>query len=86
MATKSNLSCFVVAMILIVILSNQVLHTQARVLAADNAVAASNGSVRSPSYKDIGKNKFSVEDDGYMDTYRPTTPGHSPGIGHSKHD
>lgn len=23
---------------------------------------------------------------GYTDTFRPTTPGHSPGIGHSKHD
>ncbi|CAI9777488.1 unnamed protein product [Fraxinus pennsylvanica] len=23
---------------------------------------------------------------GYVDSFKPTTPGHSPGIGHSKHD
>lgn len=23
---------------------------------------------------------------GHVDSFRPTTPGHSPGIGHSKHD
>lgn len=87
MATKTNVACFVFV-ILIVVLSNQVLHSQARVLlVANNAEVRSHESVRSPAYKDdVGKQKFKVDDEGYMDSYRPTTPGHSPGIGHSKHD
>lgn len=87
MATKTNVACFVFV-ILIVVLSNQVLHSQARVLlVANNAEARSHGSVGSPAYKDdVGKQRLRVDDEGYMDSYRPTTPGHSPGIGHSKHD
>ncbi|KAG6397314.1 hypothetical protein SASPL_143480 [Salvia splendens] len=81
MATKTNPSCnFVVAMFLIVLLSNQVLGSQARVLAPEGK---SNESVQSPSQRD---SRVTVDDEGYADTFRPTTPGRSPGIGHSKHD
>ncbi|KAH6788262.1 transmembrane protein [Perilla frutescens var. hirtella] len=86
MATKTNLARFVVLINLIVFSSNQVLRSEARVLAGENVESTSHRSVESPSYKDLGKQRFNVDDDGYMDSYRPTTPGRSPGIGHSKHD
>ncbi|XAR73970.1 hypothetical protein NMG60_11008112 [Bertholletia excelsa] len=30
--------------------------------------------------------KEAVDDQGHVDAFRPTTPGHSPGIGHSIHN
>lgn len=88
---KANSACLVF-ILLIVILSNQVFHTQGRRnlvvgKSFNNAEARRYGNVAaSPNHEDLGRHRFRVEDEGYVDSYRPTTPGHSPGIGHSKHD
>ncbi|KAL7141365.1 hypothetical protein ABFS83_08G048000 [Erythranthe nasuta] len=69
------------------ILSNQVFHIEGRNLVvrenASNA-GARGENIKNPN-KEMGSHRFRF-DEGYMDSYRPTTPGHSPGIGHSKHD
>lgn len=84
MATKTIHAYFVITICLL--LSNQVLRSKARVLVADNVKGSSYKGVQNPSYEDMAKDVLPVDDDGSLDSYRPTTPGHSPGIGHSKHD
>ncbi|CAN4079640.1 unnamed protein product [Withania somnifera] len=37
------------------------------------------------SSKQLGRSRFRFME-GSVDAYQPSTPGHSPGIGHSKHD
>ncbi|KAL2248532.1 UNVERIFIED_CONTAM: Precursor of CEP3 [Sesamum indicum] len=71
---------------LLVILSN---HAQGRHLTAGkstNVAKTSYGNVVSSSPTDIGSRRRYRLEEGYVDSFRPTTPGHSPGIGHSKHD
>lgn len=88
MATKTMHAYFVIAM-LCLLLSNQVRRSEARVLVADDVKGSSSSyeGVRSPSY-DMEKEVLPGDNDGSgsVDSYRPTNPGHSPGIGHSKHD
>ncbi|KAL0350642.1 UNVERIFIED_CONTAM: hypothetical protein Sradi_4213400 [Sesamum radiatum] len=79
--------------VVVLILSNHVFSTEGRGLIA----AARTPDIANVKYESVGNPKHwekerqkkprEVEDDdGHMDSYRPTTPGHSPGIGHSKHD
>ncbi|KAM7516559.1 hypothetical protein LguiA_006142 [Lonicera macranthoides] len=46
-----------------------------------NNVASPNQMQNKPTAEGV-----KTMEDGFVDAFRPTTPGHSPGVGHSKHD
>ncbi|KAL0450322.1 UNVERIFIED_CONTAM: hypothetical protein Slati_1588600 [Sesamum latifolium] len=81
-----------VFVVVIMIMSNQVFTTEGRRLVAaartPDIAHVKYESVRNPKHSENERQKLREldDDDGHMDSYRPTTPGHSPGIGHSKHD
>lgn len=77
---------FAYLVIILVILSNEVFHTDGRKLVARENSSNVVEAKHVPNPKELGKNRFRLDDEGYMDSYRPTRPGNSPGIGHSKHD
>lgn len=70
------------------LLTSQVFLTQGRNLVAKSKMddmTLSNGIVSSSSPTKVEIHRYML-DEGYTDAFRPTNPGHSPGIGHSKHD
>ncbi|GAA0166375.1 hypothetical protein LIER_21539 [Lithospermum erythrorhizon] len=75
---------------LALIVSNIVFCTKGRKLKAKRSLKHHHGGVQTlPATKNIGselENSKVVVMDGNIDSFRPTNPGHSPGIGHSKHD
>lgn len=78
---------------MLLILSNVVLFSQGRNLATkENLNLVYQVKVTFGAKKDIaspreqlGRGGFRFKE-GTVDAYQPSTPGHSPGIGHSKHD
>ncbi|KAL7193225.1 hypothetical protein ACSBR2_024939 [Camellia fascicularis] len=48
------------------------------------SVKDKSNEVTSPSQ--LQPSGFRTMDQGNVDSFRPTTPGHSPGVGHSDHD
>lgn len=76
---------------ILAIISNRVFNTEGRHLivatSSDNPKVKYESSVPNPKHseKKFRRQLDDDDDDGHMDSYRPTTPGHSPGIGHSKH-
>ncbi|PIN11329.1 hypothetical protein CDL12_16072 [Handroanthus impetiginosus] len=65
----------------LLILSNQVFHAKGR----RNLVARRSLKDEKVSYDNVGSRRFRLFENN-VDSFRPTTPSHSPGMGHSKHD
>lgn len=51
-----------------------------------NVVQKNNVASRSQMQNKLTAEGVKTMEDGFVDAFRPTTPGHSPGVGHSKHD
>ncbi|PIN18237.1 hypothetical protein CDL12_03515 [Handroanthus impetiginosus] len=77
---------FACLVFILVILSNDEFHTQGRNLivnkSLDHGKEARHGNVPNPKVSSSEKRMRLRLEEGYTDSYRPTTPGHSPGIGH----
>ncbi|GFP96932.1 hypothetical protein PHJA_001837300 [Phtheirospermum japonicum] len=70
---------FACLVFILVILSNLVFHSQGRNLNGGGAKYGKNVPINP---NELGQHRVRLDEE-YPDAFRPTSPGHSPGIGHS---
>lgn len=79
---------FACLIFILFILSNQVFYIEGRFVSKGMNLkdgSSSNGNINVVNLKQRGLRRLD-QDEGDEDSFRPTAPGNSPGIGHSKHD
>lgn len=93
MASAPSTACFLIVVLLV--LSHELVSTEGRTLreisniqSPNFAMASPRGFAKGTAKNDVGSPNPNItsEVDEYVGAFRPTTPGHSPGIGHSIHN